>query len=957
MMTNRYLKVGVLACACLLAISVKAQLSQNPDKFLGNITTEFQVDYGNEAFHTLWNQITPENESKWSTVQGWSRNSWNWGGVDNCVNYAKNHNFPFKYHTLVWGSQFPSWVKDLSAAERYSAIVTWIDAVKARYPNLEIIDVVNEAVVDHQKDTHYISEALGGSGVTGYDWIIKAFEMAYERWPNAILIYNDFNTFQWDTDKYIDLVRTLCDVGAPIDAYGCQSHDMLTLQGTRFTGFRQSMDKLQNALKMPMYITEYDVGTEDDNLQLECYQDQIPYMWEADYCAGVTLWGYIYGKTWTTKGNSGIIRDGEDRPAMTWLRNYMQSTKAKEAKSPFPGMKKEASVYVKPSSWTLPVDKASAIDVRASLRTKIISSVELYMDNVLVSTMTKAPYTANVTPKTAGRHELRAVVIATDGSRFERLGGFTAIKERGPYKGEIAIPGTLEAEDFDTGSEGDAFHDSDSENEGTTDYRTDGGGIDIVNGNGGYALGYTAGGEWMEYTVNVAKSGRYTYEAHASSGLTGSGFSVSLVENGQQTTLCQVNVPQTGDNNWNTYTKLEGELSQPLEAGRQVLRITITGGYCNIDKVVFKEVKELEPVVIRANNLSRTYGETNPTLTYTVEGGPMEGTPSLSCQATQSSAVDNYDIVVAAGTVKNPTTLVNGTLAVTKATLTVKANTYTKKQGEENPEFTLTYEGFKNSETASVLKQKPTATTSATKESAPGDYVVTVSGGEAQNYAFTYVNGTLKIGPADPVEVTARSYTREYGQENPTFEYDVVGAKLVGVPAITCEATAATSAGTYPIVITKGDVKNYNDSYVNGTLTITKAPLTVSCGDYTRDEGEENPEFTLTYEGFLLEDTEEDLTVKPTATTEATRDSLAGEYPIMIAGGESTNYTFSYIPGTLTVVMVDNGVRTVAQGDAERFDVYSLSGQLVRRQTTSTRGLPHGIYIVRRPNGSLLLRL
>ena len=43
---------------------------------------------------------------------------------------------------------------------------------------------------------------------------------------------------------------------------------------------------------------------------------------ESEYVSGVTLWGYVYGKTWTTNGNSGIIKDGIDRPAMTWLKEY-----------------------------------------------------------------------------------------------------------------------------------------------------------------------------------------------------------------------------------------------------------------------------------------------------------------------------------------------------------------------------------------------------------------------------------------------------------------------------------------------------------------------------------------------------------------------------------------------------------------------------------------------------------
>ena len=193
------------AMISLCPVKVKAQLSTNPDKFLGNITTGYQVDAGGgvDPFYKLWNQITPENETKWDAIEGGGRGSFSFGNADRSANYAKQHNFPFKYHTLIWGAQYPSWVNNLSTQEQTKAIEEYFDAVKKHYPNLEIIDVVNEAVAGHQPAPY--RAALGGDGKTGYDWIIKAFEMAHERWPNAILVYNDYNTFQHQTDQYIDL--------------------------------------------------------------------------------------------------------------------------------------------------------------------------------------------------------------------------------------------------------------------------------------------------------------------------------------------------------------------------------------------------------------------------------------------------------------------------------------------------------------------------------------------------------------------------------------------------------------------------------------------------------------------------------------------------------------------------------------------------------------------------------
>ena len=608
---NKVLKWFFLSIAgCLMSVEADAQLSSNPDKFLGNITTEYNVDYGSEPFYTLWNQITCENESKWDQIEGSRRGSFFWTNCDRAYNYAKQHGFPFKFHTLVWGSQYPQWMNNLSTSEQYAAIVEWMDAIKARYPDLQMIDVVNEAIASHAPAPY--KAALGGDGKTGYDWIIKAFEMAYERWPNAILIYNDYNTFQWNTQDFINLVSVLRDSGAPIDAYGCQSHDLTDIS---LSDFKSSMNQLQNALKMPMYSTEYDIGTTDDNKQLQQYKNQIPYMWESDYCAGITLWGYIYGKTWTTGGNSGIIKDGEDRPAMKWLREYMQTAKAKQAKSPFPGMVKEASVYVKSGDLRATKGDLVPITVRARLRTKTLDHVDLYVNNTLFCTKTTAPFTADYPAENVGKHDVKVVVFATDGTKYERYSAFTVYNQRTPFNGEISLPGTLEAENFDSGAEGITYHDADNKDDGGVNYRSDNGGVDIVGGNTGYALGYTEAGEWLEYTINVKEAGLYSFDASVSSGYTTSSFSLSLnTDNGIVPISDVMPVPCVKANSWDTYRTVHGRLTVPLQEGRQILRLNIVGSSLNIDNIVFRRY-ELNPDIQLALTANPTPATVNETVT------------------------------------------------------------------------------------------------------------------------------------------------------------------------------------------------------------------------------------------------------------------------------------------------------------------------------------------------------
>ncbi len=572
----------------LTSMTASAQLSKNPDKFLGNITTRGQVEAGGGVaqYYTMWNQITCENESKWSSVEG-TRGRFNWG-CDNAFNYAKDHHFPFKFHCLVWGAQYPSWLSNLSPSERYNAIVTWMDAIKKKYPKLEMIDVVNEAIGMHQQGNPMMKESLGGEGETGYDWLIKAFELAYERWPDAILIYNDYNTFQYDTDNFLKLVQTLRNAGAPIDAYGCQSHDVTNIS---VTNLKNAMSKLQNGLKMPMYITELDIDIADDTQQRNQFKNIFPVMWEADYCAGITLWGYIHGATWVD--NSGIIKNGKDRLAMTWLREYMESEKAKTAKSPFPGMKKEASLYVKAAGWNVPKNDSIPITVRLKMRTKTVDHVDLYVKNKFYERLTEEPYVSYYKTTTQGTYDLKAIVTCTDSSKYERLACFNVTNStRRPFNNNIELPGTIEAEDFDIGADKLTYHDSDTRNDGDRTYRSNGGGVDLLKTDDGYVLGHTQTGEWVEYTVNVKEAGLYNFEAIASAGAYNASFKLTLSNYSDQVDLTDeipVQCAELGE--WGNFMSVNGRLLVPLKEGKQRIRLNITGGQCHIDKIKFNRIE------------------------------------------------------------------------------------------------------------------------------------------------------------------------------------------------------------------------------------------------------------------------------------------------------------------------------------------------------------------------------
>ena len=550
------------------------------------------MDWDGFKYSNYWNQVTPENGTKWGTVQGGGKNSFNWNGADNAYSYAQKHGFPFKFHCLVWGSQYPDWVKGISSQERYEAIVKWMDAVQNKYPNLEIIDVVNEAMNGHQSDTYLMSEALGGAGKTGYDWIIKSFELAHERWPNAILIYNDYNVLQWGVQEFTGLVRSLRNAGAPIDAYGCQAHHF-TLNECSKSNLQNSLKTLQDALKMPMYITEYDINFADDAPQETKFKEQIPLFWEADYCAGVTLWGWFFGNTWAD--NTGLIRNKKERSALKWLREYMKTEKAQKAKSPFKNMRKEASIYIKPADFKVAKGDVVPVKVRVRMETEKVEKVELFAGTsvnnatTLVASMTEAPYICDFSAtSTAGDKVLKAVVTTSD-TTYVRYGGLTVLSsttKREPYNGTpFEIPGTIEIAKYDKGADGVTFHNA-----------------SYTGSTRGTATATKADG-WMEYTVDVKEEGYYKLEAEVASAKEGGTFHLTEYGLDSLTFIAgMLEVPLTGSPK--NYQKIYAVTKYPMSAGKHHLCLNVDKGGFYIKNITFRPYKQNTDIQVEVKSLS-----------------------------------------------------------------------------------------------------------------------------------------------------------------------------------------------------------------------------------------------------------------------------------------------------------------------------------------------------------------
>jgi endo-1,4-beta-xylanase len=306
-------------------------LADGHDKFLGNIYSTSQL----ANYADYWTQVTPENAGKWGSVEG-TRDVMNWGGLDAAYALAKDNGLPFRFHVLVWGNQQPGWIAALSEEEQREEIEEWFQAVADRYPDLDYVEVVNEALhdpPDDPEDGGYIG-ALGGTGTTGWDWVVTAFQMARDIFPASTkLMINDYGILSGTSSAqdYLDVIELLQENDL-IDGIGVQGHAFSTRPGAPLTAV---LDLLAGA-GLPLMVTEMDVDgnpnvsgavteAQSDQNQLQDMQRIFPALWAHPAVEGITLWGWKPGM-WRTDQEAYLVRaNGEERPALEWMRDYLAS--------------------------------------------------------------------------------------------------------------------------------------------------------------------------------------------------------------------------------------------------------------------------------------------------------------------------------------------------------------------------------------------------------------------------------------------------------------------------------------------------------------------------------------------------------------------------------------------------------------------------------------------------------
>jgi mucin-19 len=377
-----------------------------------------------------------------------------------------------------------------------------------------------------------------------------------------------------------------------------------------------------------------------------------------------------------------------------------------------------------------------------------------------------------------------------------------------------------------------------------------------------------------------------------------------------------------------------GAAQGAIGAGSYALTVAgLTSGNYVLSNVPGTLTIDKAALTVVATDASRTYGDANPAFTTTLTGfvngqtlatSGVTGVGGVTTSATSASSVGTYALVADAGTYAAAnyvfTGRMNARLSVTPATLTVAATAASREYGAADPAFAATVTGFKNGESlVTATSGAFVFSTDATAASGVGQYRVDVTGltSPAGNYVFAQdaANATaLTVTPAT-LTVTAGNSAKTYdGQafvggsalSYAGFRNDETVAVLGGSVSFTGNSQGAINAGSYAITPSGLSAANYTLNFASGTLTVNKAPLTLTGNDATREYGAADPAFSSTLSGFV--NGENAVTAGVTGSAGGVSSALAaspvGTYAYTPTAGTyaAANYAFTqFVDGRVTV--------------------------------------------------------
>lgn len=324
------------------------------------------------------------------------------------------------------------------------------------------------------------------------------------------------------------------------------------------------------------------------------------------------------------------------------------------------------------------------------------------------------------------------------------------------------------------------------------------------------------------------------------------------------------------------------------------------------------------PLTLKVDNKTKVYGASEPSLSFSIVSGiKYEDTKSVVTGGTyqttsgSSAVVGDYAITFTGASASNyELTVQDGTLSVTPANLTLTPVNKTKVYGTLDPVMAYTISGLKYEDTSSVLNDD------SVKYEFPkdalaivGTHTISMSDVETNsNYTLTYATGKLTVTPAELI-LKPSDLAKVYGEKDPTPTFIGLGYKYSDDNQVidtanlvyTLHTGSAATVGNHTISMSGATASNYSITTQEGTLSVSKAPLTLKVDNKTKVYGASEPSLSFSIvSGLVYEDTKSVVTEGTYKTTTGS-DAVVGNYTISLSGSTADNYELTIQDGTLTV--------------------------------------------------------
>ena len=365
---------------------------------------------------------------------------------------------------------------------------------------------------------------------------------------------------------------------------------------------------------------------------------------------------------------------------------------------------------------------------------------------------------------------------------------------------------------------------------------------------------------------------------------------------------------------------------------------------------------------VTPNAASKTYGDTDPTLTGTLTGFLVADNVTATYNRTTGETVTGSPYTISAmlspaGVLGNYNITYNtANFTINKKNASVTAADANKIYGDADPTLSTTNSGFL---AADLGASKITFSASRATGENVGTYVITPSAsdngtGLLSNYNVTYNNGSFVINKR-PLIITADAKSKIYGDSDPALTYQITAGSLKSGDSITGTLTRAAGENVGTYAITQGTLaisdgnsgNNYDLTFIGALLTINKRPITITADAKSKIYGDVDPALTYQTTAGSLKSGDSITGTLTRAAGENVGTYAITQGTLAISDGNSgNNYDLTFIGALLTInkrpITITTDAKSKVYGDGDPALTYQITAGSLKSGDSITGALTRG---------------